>query len=91
MPPGPELLRSVHTADGGVVLDIHRGKMFSLNATGSFIFRLLEQGSSEEHIVEELVERFDVPSDLAKADLAQFCESLKGHTLLAGRDAPASD
>jgi hypothetical protein len=83
--------RSVHTADGGVVLDIRSGKMFSLNATGSTIFQMLEQGSPEDRIVEELVRRFAIPTDVAKTDIAQFCEALKVHALLADGGRPASD
>jgi hypothetical protein len=76
-------LRSVHTADGGVVLDIGQGRMFSLNSSGSFIFQLLEKGLPEEHIVEELVKQFGVTAELARRDLAGFCASLKNHALLS--------
>jgi hypothetical protein len=91
MSQGSERPRSVHTADGGVVLDIRSGKMFSLNATGSMIFQLLDQGSTEDQIVKELVRRFAIPTDVAKTDIAQFCEALKGHALLANGGRPASD
>jgi hypothetical protein len=81
--PRPELPRSVHNAEGGVVLDLNHGRMFSLNASGSAIFQLLEQGISEDRIVEELVRRFAIPADTARADLTDFRKSLERLSLLA--------
>ncbi|HKW35231.1 MAG TPA: PqqD family protein [Candidatus Acidoferrum sp.] len=82
MPPGSERLRSVHTADGGIILDVRNGKMFSLNVSGSAIFQLLEQGFSEDRIVDQLVRRFGIPAQTARADLAAFCELLRDRALL---------
>ena len=72
-----ERARSVHTPEGGVVLDISKGRMFSLNTTGSVIYQLLEQGLPESRIVEEMVKRFSIPHDMARNDFATFCRSLK--------------
>jgi hypothetical protein len=80
--PGPDETRSTHTADGGVILDIKSGRMFSLNASASFIFQLLEQGLSDGQIVERLVERFVISADLARNDLVDFRKSLANHSLL---------
>jgi hypothetical protein len=77
-------IRSAHTADGGTVLDIDNGRMFSLNSSGSAIFQLMEAGSCEDKIVEELVRRFGISVDVAKRDLNDFRETLKNHALLAG-------
>ncbi len=75
-------IRSTHTSDGGVVLDIGSGKIFSLNPSASFIFQLLEGGSSDGQIVEQLVERFRISSELAQNDLAEFRQMLKAHSIL---------
>jgi hypothetical protein len=83
MSPRPERPRSVHTADGGVVLDIDHGRMFSLNASGSAIFQLLEQGLTDDQIVDELVTRFAIPAASARADLIDFRKSLESFSLLA--------
>lgn len=83
MSPRPERPRTIHTADGGVVLDIDRGRMFSLNASGSVIFQLLEQGLTDDQIVDELVNRFAIPTDSARVDLADFRKSLETFSLLA--------
>jgi len=82
MPPVPERPRSVHTPDGGIVLDIKNGKIFSLNASGSRIFQLLEQGVPREQIVEDLVRHFGIPAETANADLNEFSNALKDRALL---------
>jgi hypothetical protein len=86
MLPKMERPRSVHTADGGVLLDINHGRMFTLNSTGSVVFQLLERGLSEDQIVKEMVKRFGISTELAKKDLAMFCDSLRRHSLFQ-RDA----
>jgi hypothetical protein len=83
MPAMRERIRSAHTADGGIVLDIDKGSLFSLNSSGSAIFQLMETGSCEDKIVEELVRRFAISEDVAKRDLNDFRETLKNHALLA--------
>jgi Coenzyme PQQ synthesis protein D (PqqD) len=79
----PESLRSVHTADGGIVLDVAKNKMFSLNSSASAIFQLLERGLPEHRIVEEIAQRFSISVEAARADVADFCRSLRGNALLA--------
>jgi hypothetical protein len=84
-------IRSTHTADGGIVLDIDKGRMFSLNSSGSAIFQLMETGLCEDSIVEELVRRFGISADVAKRDINDFRETLKNHALLAGSGLRASE
>jgi hypothetical protein len=84
MPAMRERIRSAHTADGGTVLDIDQGRMFSLNSSASAIYQLMETGLCEDKIVEELVRRFGISVDVAKRDLNDFSETLKNHALLAG-------
>jgi hypothetical protein len=84
MPAIRERIRSAHTADGGIVLDIDKGRMFSLNSSGSAIFQLLEAGLCDDKIVEELVRLFGISADVAKRDFHDFRETLKNYTLLAG-------
>jgi hypothetical protein len=81
---GPEPPRSVHSSDGGVVLDVDRGRIFSLNPSGSAIFRLLEQGFTDDDIVRELVERFEISPVVARSDLAEFCHALEHYALFPG-------
>jgi len=91
MPSATERIRSVHTVDGGIVLDIENGRMFSLNCSGSATFQLLEQCLSKERIVEELVNRFGIAAEVAKKDLSDFCSSLGNHDLLTARPIRGSE
>lgn len=91
MPSIRERIRSTQSPDGGIVLDIDQGKMFSLNSSGSVIFQLLEKEYSEERIVEELVRLFEIPAEVAKRDLTDFCDSLKHHALVAGNGVSAGE
>jgi hypothetical protein len=87
MLPRPDGTRSLHTADGGVILDIKSGKMFSLNGSASLIFQLLERGLSDREIVEQLVEHFAISADVAESDLAEFRKSLANHALLSAEQS----
>jgi hypothetical protein len=91
MPSIRQRIRSTQSPDGGIVLDIDKGKMFSLNSTGSVIFRLLEKQYSEERIVEEMVRLFEIPADVVKRDLRDFYDSLKHHVLVAGNEISAGE
>jgi hypothetical protein len=75
-------VRRVQTGDGGIVMDIDNGKMFSLNASGSVIFELLSSGLDDSSIVAELVRRFEIAPDVAKKDLGDFREALRQVSLL---------
>jgi coenzyme PQQ synthesis protein D (PqqD) len=88
MSSGSHRVRSTHTGEGGIVMNIDKGKMFSLNASGSAIFQLLEKGFGDEAIVGELVKRFEIQPDVARRDLADFREALKSHALFL-EPAPA--
>jgi hypothetical protein len=84
MPAMRERIRSTHTTDGGTVLDIDKGRMFSLNSSASAIYQMMEAGLCEGKIAEELVRRFGISVDVAKRDLNDFRETLKNYALLAG-------
>lgn len=77
-----EDLRTVTTADGGVILDLRKGKMFRLNATAAVIFELLVKGSEEEQIVADLSSRCGVASSLAQQDVQEFLDLLAANNLL---------
>jgi len=77
-----EGVRSTHGQDGAIVLDICQGQMFNLNLVGSKILELLELGSTESAIVDEISQKFEVSRDIAKGDVREFIASLKQHHLL---------
>jgi hypothetical protein len=81
-----ENVRSTHSQDGGIVLDILHGQMFRLNLVGSRILELLKQGCAEPEIAEQLAREFGIDRATAEADAREFVETLGKHHLLTVRD-----
>lgn len=81
-----ENVRSTHSQDGGIVLDILHGQMFRLNFVGSKILELLKQGCVETEIAEQLAREFGIDRATAEADVREFVETLVKHHLLTLRD-----
>jgi hypothetical protein len=75
-------IRTQATADGGVILDLRRGKMFRINPTGATILNLLAHGSTEKQIVEEICHKFSAPAEVATTDVRAFLGSLADLQLL---------
>ena len=85
-----EEVRSTHSQDGAIVLDIHRGQMFCLNFVGSRIFELLKQGSAEPVIVDDISREFGIARDIAAADVREFILTLECHSLVTGNQLAES-
>lgn len=51
--------------------------MITLNATGSYIWELLEQEQTVESVVDALTARYDVSTEKARADVEAFVDRLK--------------
>ena len=49
--------------------ELDLGSLITLNETGAFLWRLLENGASREELVEALLEEYDVDKERAKKDL----------------------
>jgi hypothetical protein len=79
-----------HDRDGGVVLDIHHGQMFTLNVVGSKILEMLERGCPETQMVEEISRKFRIRHDIVERDVREFLESLEKHQLLESREQDRS-
>jgi hypothetical protein len=84
-------IRSTHPSGGGIVMDIDRGKMFSLNASASAMFELMAKGLDDEKIVDELRRRFEIPVAVARQDLDDFRNTLHGNALLPGGGAASQE
>ncbi len=82
MPRFSDSVRTTHTGDGAVVLDINRGRMFIFNSTGSRILQLLSTGVEEKEIALTLVRDFSVDRRIAEADVSEFLTLLRQHALV---------
>ena len=82
-----EGIRSTHGQDGAIVLDIRQGQMFNLNFVGSRILELLENGSTESAIVDEISREFSISRDLVENDVREFLQNLKKRHLVEEHEA----
>jgi hypothetical protein len=81
-----ENVRSLTNADGAVILDLRRGKIFRINPTGATILELLLLGYENDRIACVLSERWGIDPHLASADLETFLKSLENNELLHRED-----
>lgn len=77
-----DTIRRTETADGGVLLDVHHGRMFCLNVVGAKILELMQRGYDEAHIAEEISKVFGVNMAVASTDVHEFIENLQKHHIL---------
>jgi len=68
----------------GVLLHLENKFYYSLNLTGSFIWRLLEENQelSEEGILDTVMENFEVSLEEAKSDVEDFIADLSKEGLI---------
>jgi len=77
-----DTIRRTETADGGILLDVHHGQMFCLNVVGAKILELMQQGYDESRIAEEISRTYGASSEVVRADVIDFIESLQKHHIL---------
>lgn len=57
--------------------------VIKLNETAALIFNLLKEETTEENIVDELKEVYDVPLEVLKTDVHSYIEGFQKEGLLA--------
>lgn len=77
-----ESIRRTETADGGILLDIHHGQMFCLNIVGAKILELMQLGSDESRITDEICKSYGVGREVVRADVRDFIENLQKHHIV---------
>ena len=85
-----EHVRKTHSQDGGIVLDVRHGRMFSMNLVGSKIMELLEQEFTPMLIAQEIARTFGVSLKIADQDVREFLETLEKLHLIEARAAAAA-
>jgi hypothetical protein len=76
-------IRSTHSQDGAIVLDIAQGKIYRLNRVGSRVLESLETGTSETDIADRISREFGVSYEVAENDTREFIQQLQRIGLLA--------
>lgn len=56
--------------------------MITLNETGAFLWKLLQEDKSAEELIDELLKEYDVDFNRAKEDIADFLEKLKKSNII---------
>jgi hypothetical protein len=82
-------VRRTKTEDGGVLLDIHHGRMFCLNIVGAKILDLLEKGFETREIAAEVSDAYAMDIKTVQADVLDFIEVLNKHHILQVRASGA--
>lgn len=60
----------------------HLSGLAAMNEGGKFLFELLQTEQTEEGLVRAMVDSFEVDSDTAAADVAEFLEILRQNNML---------
>jgi hypothetical protein len=82
-----DTVRSTQTIDGRILLDSRHGRMFTLNAVGSKILELLEQGKDEPRIAEEISRIYETNIEVVRSDVRDFIEALHKHHVIEATDS----
>jgi hypothetical protein len=65
-----------------VLLDLGSGLYFGLNAVGTRVWQLVEQGTPAEDIAGRIAEEYDAPVDVIARDVARLLDELRARGLL---------
>lgn len=77
-----DTIRRTETSDGGILLDVHHGRMFCLNVVGARILELMQRGYDETHIAEEISKTYGAEITAVRTDVHEFIEVLQKHHIL---------
>ena len=77
-----ELVVSAELEGEAVLLNVETGIYFGLDALGSEIWKMLEQGAKEEEIVVCLLESYEVEEGQLRADIGKFLNLLNEQGLI---------
>ena len=81
--------RATHSPDGCVLLDIEKGRCYSLNVVGARMWLTIEgspSGITLEAIVNALETQFEVPRNELETDTAEYLDKLERMGLVQSSD-----
>lgn len=84
MPTISQSIRLSKSGDGGVLLDVEQGAIFSLNTVGLRILELLQEGQTTAAVASRISREFGAPEQLVRGDVEDFLRSLGERGLLEG-------
>lgn len=69
----------------GVLVDLNTKRYYQLNETAMLVWRGLERGLSNDEIVREMTDRYDVSPEHASESVERLIGSLSSHKLVGPR------
>jgi hypothetical protein len=76
-------VRETHNEDGAVLLDPVGGKCYPLDPVSAFIWKHLGEGFAPIQVAEKVAATCNISVEIAKADVAEFVQSLVNAGLLS--------
>jgi hypothetical protein len=80
-------VRMTKSQDGGILLDVEEGNIFSLNPVATRIVELLGEGHDEFSLARTLSREFSVREEIVKRDVDDFLSRLRQQRLIEDRGA----
>lgn len=65
-----------------VMMDLEKGKYFSLNGVGSRIWNLVEEPVEVSKIIDSLLEEYDIDRDECEKNVLEFLSKLESEQIL---------
>jgi hypothetical protein len=75
-------IRLAKSQDGGVLLDVEQGSLFSLNPVGARVVELLKTGQDLSSLADIIGCEFHISPEVVRSDIADFLMSLRDQHLL---------
>lgn len=77
-----ENLAQLAMNDNGFIFDPSSGYSYTSNETGLLVLKALQQGRSEDEIILEMVELYEVSQDQVRSDLDHYYRMLEALKLV---------
>ncbi|NPA33853.1 MAG: PqqD family protein [Chlorobi bacterium] len=75
-------MKDLAISKNGFVFNPSTGESFRTNEVGRLILEMLQEGKSDEEILERILEEYDVSKEEAERDLLEFLNMLKFYNLM---------
>jgi hypothetical protein len=72
-----EHLRTVTNNDGAAILDVDRGVITTLNATGAFVWERLQRNATLDSVVADLAQETGQDPAIVRRDVTEFARQLE--------------
>jgi len=75
-------MKDLAISKNGFVFNPSTGESFRTNEVGRLILEMLQEGRSNEEIVDRILEKYDVSKEEVERDLLEFLNMLKFYNLM---------